>query len=186
MKILSAEEMMEMEKEAVAAAVAKGINPFGINFNGAATGNSIPYMSHSQAVAKGMTHTARYTVSRSLDWYYYGHYGEASFKADSNFQTLLNSAIWNKGNFTIKYPIENGVYRPTFIVGENSQDYCRTLNFSVSGGGSSLTVSIPSMRKGEYIIKQSGTVTVTNGYLQISLNSSNSEPHIMAVAVYNG
>ncbi|MCP4022890.1 MAG: hypothetical protein GY729_13700 [Desulfobacteraceae bacterium] len=152
---------------------------FGINFNGVA----IPgYMSHAQALANGMTHTAKNTVTRNYDCFYaYPHYGEDNYKyATASSLSLMNTGIWNDGYFTVKYPVENGNYRVCFLVVENYQDYFRTFLIAVPGK----SIGVPRMRKGEFTWIYTD-YEVSNGSLDFGLNpglSGTREVHIMAMA----
>ncbi len=155
---------------------------FGVNFNGP---TSSYYMSHSQAVAKGMTHTAKYTVERYVeDWYYYGHYGESDYRLDNDDYRIprLSTAIWSDEAFSVRYPLANGVYLVRITVGENYKDNHK--NFEVIFQGQR-TIEIQPMRKGEYMNRGCACeLTVSDGQLYLDVRPiGNSEVHLMSINV---
>ncbi len=175
MEILSAKECLEaIEKGALA--TEKGA--FGINFNGQTLGN---YMSHSSAVAKGMICTAKNTTEKDIDdWYVIGGYGNEQSRIEG-FDTLLNTAVWNTGAFSVRYPIANGSYSVDVIIAENYKDYCRS--FTVKVEGSQYVATIPKMRKGE-VITLRRQYSITDGYVNIDvIPIDNPEVHLMGMYV---
>ncbi len=154
-----------------------------INFNGPSIRNS--YMSHAQAVANGMEHTADYTVEREIeDWYFSGHYGDDRYKLGDGgtLASVLSTAIWSRDHFTVRYPLANGNYTVVLIVGENSADYAKTFSIAAE---QRILLTIPKMRRGEFNAFSCET-TVSDGYLDLYvLPIGNSEVHLMGMAIYN-
>ncbi len=153
---------------------------YNINLNGPSGGE---YMSHSQAVANGMTHTAKYSVERKLDaWYLHGHYGDPRYKASSGatVDLLLSSAIWSDKPFNFYYPVENGTYKVLIYTGENYKDYHK--NFSINVEGQRI-FTIQRMKKGEYAMHEA-TVDVTDGKMTLEIAPyGGSEMHLMNVSM---
>ncbi len=150
-----------------------------INLNGPAVRG---FISHAQAVANGMTHTAKYSVERYIeDWYYLGHYGDPAHKTTlSAINGALTTAIWSDTAFSLRYPLENGTYNVKLIMGENNKDYAKNFEIAVEG---QTVVTVPRMRKGEFAIF-SRNVTVSDGQLFLAVRPiGDSEVHLMGIAL---
>ncbi len=155
-----------------------------INFNGPTVSD---FMSHAQAVANGMTHTAKYAVNRYIDeWYYRRKFGLDSFKLPDDHigYQLYSTAIWSDKAFSIRYPIANGTYYVSFEVGENSQDYSKEFEIAVEGQS---VIPVPGMRRGE-CMTDGREVTVRDGQLFVAvrpIDGSKPGVHLMAMSIYN-
>ncbi len=151
-----------------------------INLNGPSI---VSYISHAQAVAKGMTHTAKYTAERQIEaWYRYGHYGEDNYQApDGSWESeVLSTAIWSDKAFSFRYPVENGTYALLFLVGENHQDYAKNFEIAVEG---QKVITIPKMRVGEFEFFYT-SVTVSDSQLFAAIRPiGDSEVHLMGVTM---
>ncbi len=152
-----------------------------INFNGPSIGNE--YMSHAQAVANGMKHTAKYTVNRYIpDWYYRGDYGREQYRVpdgDSRY-TLYSTGIWSDQAFSLRYPIRNGMHYVCFEVAENSKDYAKNFEIAVEG---QVVIPIPPMRRGEYMVG-GAEVAVHDSELYVAIRPiGDSEVHLMSMYI---
>ncbi len=163
---------MEMTKKA---SESKDLFSVGINFNGNAT---IGNISHSQAVANGLTYTAKNTVARDLGSYYYHLTGDEH--SSDYTRALCSTGIWNDGAFSIRYPVPNGRYLTLFYVLENYKDYCRTFKIRAPGWSD---LVIPKMRKGYFYIAR-GHIDVVDGYAHVDvIPIDNPEVHLMSMSI---
>ncbi len=152
---------------------------YNINLNGPAKDS---YMSHAQAVANGMRHTAKYSVERKLDWYLQGHHGDSRYKIGVNttLDVLLSSAIWSDKPFNLYYPVENGTYSVRIYTGENYKDYHKNFSINVEGQRS---LTVQGQKRGEYWMTEA-TVDVTDGKMTLEIAPyGGSEMHLMNVSM---
>lgn len=156
---------------------------FGIDLNGpAVTIEGNLWRSHANALTNGLTITSALpSTSAPL-------LGTTSITpspaVDAPTSAMLNSVSWAASTITYNQTIPNG---PCFIYLWSMENYQSNFRaFNVVLEGSTVATSIGTLAKNSWKKYGPYAATVSDGQLNIQLNSSKGNPGIMGIAIYSG
>ncbi|MBM7569234.1 fibronectin type III domain-containing protein [Paenibacillus sacheonensis] len=145
----------------------------GINFNGgAATINGNAWLAESSA---GLTLSAVSRTTSALT---------PSPAVDGATSGMLNSAIWNSGNFSVDQSLTNGTYQVYLWVIENYAANYRSFNVNLEGA-SATSSPIGSLALGSWVRYGPYAATVGDGVLDMDVLKVTGDPHLMGMEIWS-